>query len=1190
MSLIYKGKTDSIKRDRNFGYNFYTAVIPCKEKYIHGPAYPKMYTSAEALGRECEFEKLYQYQDIINNGYPVVVAPDIDEQFKHNRISLRINSNGTYTYPDYYKVYDTIEENFEYGGQFRYDWKAEELDDQNSIYIRIPKLNFFPELTVCVYEQENDCYSSASCYYEYIESNNKTVGVKIYLSEKIDGCIAIDITEYDNKKENILVKKNIEVKKNEDKEIDITDWFEGKTESEIPKEFVATRKVSDGVYEHIVVEREQNKIIISALDDYGIYRFDFRIIEECESGSFTGVAHTFTNGDPEIIRNYRVFQKLQNNELKRVSLDTNYSSDQSNDDNILLSESETYYYYYIENGCRSFGVNESLASSNQADANVQVERTQNIKIDLSELSGCNFSDSQETSYIIISAEINSGDKLIYVPISTNENPAVFYGYDETMLDLDTFSDVGYIKENDTVVGSVNNISEFIDNFENVVLNEDTGNIKKIHTRNSIIDELVEKLDPKNIYKEAVNKLYDPEIIDFSESDIYNNPRVIEDDNIIKNDFENIYYSPHDINFGAISKAKFCSTIKNILFTSGIYSEDVLEKTDLINNLYTALYNGDSNSDLKNILIYGKSDVAVDDEELDDEKFRKSKYCILIEFEKEVVRYGNNLFAYMIRCSEYNQNEKHKHKAISSSASIDNNFNSDKLCERTNALKIFELYSNIYGLNPGDIYVDISKISDEYNLYNMSIYMDEFLCETYNFYIDRNLKNDPYIIERKDLFFFPEIKSELLETRFFDYNLYGRLCDSRYEDFENNNYTPEDFKQNLGYGYIDMRNFQIPEARYYLMRDKIDITHDDDNIISFENALELLVEYGYNPDLVLIDNFGFSSIEKCKVLNEFLTNNGGLSSQALIRFGINDILLAKNKGMYSPAKSSRTGNIKNSKYLRDVENRIAYYYDDVILYDLPYSSWFVMISTIFDGNFIDIIKDRIIYKSTNLEEGCYCVRKEVSDDGNTYKICKINSVNEKDNTCEIEYIEEEIDTARYFNSDFNNDFLVEENDRIIEKYYNINNIDNKLLEAVDEKNNHIDFVSIKGFLDLMYINYIDYDGIKYYYFGINETNKTSNTKLPLTIRTVDTFVTRFYSSKITRTFKELAKNIYGETRKNINALIDEAEMFLNRILKNTTKIDISHKIDYDTRTLNIASNVELKKMINRRFDIDVTIDI
>lgn len=505
----------------------------------------------------------------------------------------------------------------------------------------------------------------------------------------------------------------------------------------------------------------------------------------------------------------------------------------------------------------------------------------------------------------------------------------------------------------------------------------------------------------------------------------------------------------------------------------------------------------------------------------------------LRYEVENLKLSNNklLFEYTVPVSDLNFYKM-------TGLKTDNSFNltQDKLCEFSENEKIVEFYSKIKGSTGKQIKISISKTNFYEGIYDLII-TNGVMYESWTVRL-YDVDNCPL-----DTIYLSELGkySELVEAKIYNCWLNNKLID--FIDFNLYDTTSDYTIDQLDNMMRDTSELILPVGDFYLDRVTDELITYDDRL----NSIKIYKESDWYPDLFLVDKLPDKPTYVKEILSLVNWNSNkdeSIFSQALIK--LNGYHLCANQTLY------------------DESNRLMYFYEDLLIDDVSYSSFFNYVINIINQDWLDIPTERLIYDNFNFKVGNY--------------IILTNKLHSEIISCKIVRL---VDDYIELLHKVVGETKVTEN-LLMARF----DSENQLIKLISNPNELVDNIKLNydytytSVIDTLVdnkINFLFYNNLGYYYETLVE---------PLNQPTV--FIIQYITSKITREVYKKAHNMVGLYSSSVNSILNQICNKVRRLIPLISSL--TYESTFTSNTANVTITCEISSITNRKFNMNYLLNV
>ena len=355
-----------------------------------------------------------------------------------------------------------------------------------------------------------------------------------------------------------------------------------------------------------------------------------------------------------------------------------------------------------------------------------------------------------------------------------------------------------------------------------------------------------------------------------------------------------------------------------------------------------------------------------------------------------------------------------------------------------------------------------------------------------------------------------VQSELVISRLFDYELLSGKFIDQYE-FDLYKSSGEEFDAERLRSFKDLK---LPIGTWNLDR----VMSEDLQYEDVENSLDIYQESEWHPDFFCVCNLNYGDNNN-RFLNKLLYFSKAIYTQSLVRLDYKHL---------NPLFT-----------LPNSDNRIAYFYDDILVGRVRYCSFYPYVLNMINDNYLGIINFKLIFDGDTIR-----AKNGILLNGMSGIISKVELPRLKVRLFSGEVIDGEV-------------------------------VNNKLIRFGTHERYTIN--SITDYLIKHNINFLLYNNLYYYYPTIRES-----------ARQPDIFIIRFLCSKIVRWFLDRKHDFINIDRGSINKVV---HIEIGKLL-NLLPLIISIVFDYtiqDNR-LNFNLRTTVRNLVNKEYNINLTLKI
>lgn len=465
-----------------------------------------------------------------------------------------------------------------------------------------------------------------------------------------------------------------------------------------------------------------------------------------------------------------------------------------------------------------------------------------------------------------------------------------------------------------------------------------------------------------------------------------------------------------------------------------------------------------------------------------------------------------------------------------------NLSQDKLCNFTEQDKVVEFYSKIKGPTGRKIQVTISKVNFYEGLYDINI-TNGVEVEDYTVRLF-NIPDCPI-----ESIFISDISktSKLVDVYFYNYWFGSELIDSLYyNELETDiPYDPNNLR--------DIDELKLPVGTFTLDRVTEEVITYKDRL----NTIKVFKESDWYPDLFLVDKLP----DTLKYINEIINLvdwnedvDSSIFSQALINLDYHHL----NREWFPLGP--------NGYNLIDKNNRILYFYDDLIINNIKYPSYYPYILNIINQEYLRIPTNKLIYKPFGLNEGnAILLYKNGALQHSALILKKVGNFI-KLQTKHVS-VTSEVSTSIIYGllSDDSPSLTViigPEDETPLDKF---------------------DVSDIKDYLVDKHINFLYYDNLTYFYETLCEQLNQDSL-----------FIVRFITSKYTREIYKVRSKLLGVTAQTVRTQLNNILTKCGRILPLVDSSEFEFTQTNDS--ISVTFTIKIKSIVNRVFKMNYILNV
>lgn len=492
-------------------------------------------------------------------------------------------------------------------------------------------------------------------------------------------------------------------------------------------------------------------------------------------------------------------------------------------------------------------------------------------------------------------------------------------------------------------------------------------------------------------------------------------------------------------------------------------------------------------------------------------------------------------------------------------SVDDHWNlsQDKLCEFTEQDKVVDFFSKIKGPAGRDIQLTINKVNFYEDLYDIEI-TNGIIYENYTVRLyDLNYECP------MDTIFISDITkhSQLVEVYLYNYWYNTKLIDSLYyNELETDvPYNPSNLR--------DISELKLPVGNYTLDR----VTKEKYTTKDRLNTINIYKESDWYPDLFLVDKLPDILDYPKEILDLVDWNEDkdkSIYSQALIKLEYSNL----NKEWFPK-------NIKGVPALPSNNNRLLYFYDDIIINDERYPSYYPYVLNILNQQYIQLPTDKFIYNPFSLMEGNTLLIYSHGALIESAQILVLSDNFVKLKYKHVKYVKNIQLTYTEIDYDVSEDIAYALFNEDKTKLYFIESADSNIPLETDIEGKPI-WYDCHGVEDLLIneqINFMNYDNLMYFYKTLREPLWQDST-----------FIIRFITSKYTREVMQELPDLKGS---NPKLFLDACNRVNSRCMKLLPLVQYStYNTDFDGNRVSVDYQIKIHHISNRLYKVNYFLNV